>query len=77
MYRGAIQLTFLSDFFIRGGISRDLTNGEEKITGLGISWVQPRLTFDFAFEDIESQKDGLNQDLRNFRQGALSMSYRF
>lgn len=77
LYRGAIQLTFLSDFFIRGGISRDLTNGEERITGLGLSWVQPRLTFDFAFEDIESSPQGSTEAARNFRQGALSMSYRF
>jgi hypothetical protein len=76
LYRGALQLTFLSDFFIRGGISRDLTNGEERITGLGISWVQPRLTFDFAFEDIESSPEG-STETTQFRQGALSMSYRF
>lgn len=77
LYRGALQLTFLSDFFVRVGTSRDLTNGEERITGLGMSWVQPKLTFDFAFEDIEKAPDSPAEQAANYRQAAFSISYRF
>lgn len=77
LYRGAFQLNLLSDFFVRAGTSRDLTDGEERITGLGMSWVQPKLTFDFAFEDIEKAPKEQNQQAANFRQAAFSISYRF
>lgn len=84
LYRGAIQLTFLSDFFLRAGVSRDRTRDyEERTSGLGLSWVQPKLTFDLAFQDIEKlypinsdNEDFLNQP-DTLREASFSISYRF
>lgn len=71
LYRLGAQVKFLNDFYLRGGFSRDQTlSVNEKKSGLGVTWVQPKLSFNLAYQDIE-QGTELNKEV------SLSMSYRF
>lgn len=52
LYRGGIQLKVLNDFFIRFGAFND-KGRQEKGNGYGISWIQPRLAFEFAMKNTK------------------------
>lgn len=52
IYRGGIQLKVLDDFFIRFGAFND-KGRQEKGNGYGISWIQPRLAFEFAMKNTK------------------------
>lgn len=51
LYRGALQVRVLNDFYIRFGTFRDKQR-EEKGSGMGLSWIQPRLAFEFALKNV-------------------------
>ena len=73
-YQLALQIQFLSSCFLRGGISQGKarqSDQDEKKVGLGASWVQPKLTLDGAFQDVEVES------APPFREMAFSISYRF
>ncbi|MGB0453630.1 MAG: hypothetical protein ACPGJV_07930 [Bacteriovoracaceae bacterium] len=78
LYRMALQIQFLSDFYLRGGFSRKRTSVEERTSGLGVSWVQPKLSFDLAYQNVETYSivDSSVQ-AQNLRSTSFSFSYRF
>ncbi len=47
LWRGALQINFFDDFFIRAGRFHD-GNLESKGTGWGVSWIGPKLGVEFA-----------------------------
>lgn len=47
VWRGALQINFFDDFFIRAGRFHD-NNLEAKGTGWGVSWIGPKLGVEFA-----------------------------
>jgi hypothetical protein len=51
--RGALQLLFLNDFFIRFGVFND-KGRNLKGDGMGISWVGPRMSLDFSIYNSKS-----------------------
>lgn len=76
-YRGAIQIRVLNDFFLRFGTARDKLK-EEKTNGLGISWVSPKLAFEFALKNIKQlESTTLNRDEFNIKETSFSVSMRF
>lgn len=70
-YRGAVQVQFWSNFFLRGGMAQRGGEVPEKRAGLGVSWVQPKLTFDLAHQDVERAA------MDPFREWSFAVSYRF
>ena len=54
LYRGGVQLKVLTDFFIRFGAFND-KGRQEKGNGYGISWIQPRLAFEFAMKNTKQE----------------------
>ena len=54
MYRGSVQIKVLNDFFIRFGAFNDKSLSE-KGNGFGLSWIQPRLAFEFAIKNTTQQ----------------------
>lgn len=76
-YRGAIQVMFFNDFFVRAGYFHDELRSETG-NGIGLSWIGPRLMFEFAVQNI--QKDvNIDDTLREqkLRESSFSLSYRF
>jgi hypothetical protein len=49
LYRGALQLKVLNDFFVRAGMFRD-KKLKERGNGAGIGWVTPKLVFEVAYQ---------------------------
>ncbi|MES2528334.1 MAG: hypothetical protein V4598_14705 [Bdellovibrionota bacterium] len=47
LWRGALQINFFEDFFLRAGRFQD-SNLESKGTGWGASWIGPKLGVEFA-----------------------------
>ena len=77
IYKGAIQLSLFSDFFLRGGVFRDKIR-HEKGNGFGGGWVSPRLVFDIAVKNTNPLSLSPNNKLRQKkREFSLSLSYRF
>ncbi len=75
--KGALQIRVLDDFFIRFGAFNDKMKNE-KGTGYGVAWVQPRLSFEFSLKDNKRNADttlGLGES--NAKETSLSASIRF
>jgi hypothetical protein len=70
IYKGALQVTVLNDVFLRVGTFTDKEKSE-KGTGMGLAWVQPRLSFAFA------QKNFTTNTERRIKESSLSLSLRF
>jgi hypothetical protein len=56
IYKGALQVTVLNDLFLRVGTFTDKEKSE-KGTGMGLAWVQPRLSFAFAIKNFTTVTD--------------------
>lgn len=70
LYRGAAQFKLLDNFYARVGYTRDLGK-EEKGTGVGLGWVQPRLVIEAALKNMETfANDEISET-------SISLSYRF
>lgn len=77
LYKGALQVKVLDDFFLRFGGFNDKARAE-KGSGLGLGWVQPRLSFEFAIKTTKRASDiGLNQTDSNFKETSFAASIRF
>jgi hypothetical protein len=70
IYKTAIQFKLLDDFYARFGYFRDLGNNE-KGTGAGLGWVQPRLVLEAALKNSQDEKGG------DISETSFSLSYRF
>ena len=72
-YKTAVQIKVFEDFYFRMGLFRDksvLENGN----GIGVGWVQPKLSIDFAMTTKKTNKDLLE---KLFKETSFSLSYRF
>lgn len=78
VYRGALQVMFFDDFFIRFGIFDD-NSRDETGTGVGLSWVGPKLSFDFAIQQIKRQftLTAPQKEESKIKETSISLSYRF
>jgi hypothetical protein len=77
IYKGSMQVKVLDDFYVRfGGFSDKIKN--ESGNGYGLAWVQPRLSFEFAYKNTESAADALlgTSEYRT-KETSLSASIRF
>jgi hypothetical protein len=77
IYKGALQVKVLDDFFLRfGGFSDKMRN--EKGNGYGLAWVQPKLSFEFAIKNTKRAKDiSLNQTETDIKETSFAGSFRF
>lgn len=77
LYRGGVQVRVLNDFFLRFGAFKDKSR-QEKGNGYGLAWVQPRLTFEFAFKNSKQDANlAINRDESKIRDLSFSASIRF
>jgi hypothetical protein len=77
LYRGAIQFKVLHDFFIRAGFFAD-DGLKENGSGAGISWVQPKLMFDFALKNTNVEENASKEiPSEKIKETSFSISYRF
>ncbi|MBF0361855.1 MAG: hypothetical protein HQK49_12630 [Oligoflexia bacterium] len=82
MYRGAIQVNFFSDLYLRAGFFSDKNLGEQG-NGVGVGWLSPRLMVEaamknteFKYTDEEMHSSSINKP-KDMREIAFSVSYRF
>ncbi len=76
-YRAAMQFRVLSDFFVRFGTGRD-EKKDEKNTGIGVSWLQPKLCIELSIQDRVKMKNSfLGQYNDKMRESSFSISYRW
>ena len=77
LYRAAMQFKIYNDFFLRFGAHDDKAI-KEKGTGVGIGWVQPKLSIDFALRNSERSEDALAATKeQKLKESSFSVSYRF
>lgn len=77
IYKGALQVKVLDDFYLRFGGFKDKLRAE-KGNGFGLSWIQPRLSFEFAMKNISKDKDlSINQNETKLKETSLAVSIRF
>ena len=77
MYKVAAQIKVFEDFFLRIGTNLD-NSQNEKITGVGIGWVQPKLSIDFAMKNTKSSNSTAeNLQPTDIKENSFSLSYRF
>jgi len=77
IYKGALQVKVLDDFYLRFGGFKDKMRAENG-NGFGLSWIQPRLSFEFAMKNTTRDKDLLiNQSETKFKETSLAVSIRF
>lgn len=75
--KAAAQIRLLSDFFARFGTFND-KGLQQKGSGVGIGWMQPRLNIEFALKNtdvLESSK--LQQTTEEIKESSFSLAYRF
>lgn len=70
IYKAAVQVTVLNDFYLRFGTFTDKEKNE-KGTGMGLAWIQPRLSFVFA------QKIFTTALALKIKETSLALSLRF
>jgi hypothetical protein len=77
IYKGAIQVKVLDDFYLRFGGFNDKLRAE-KGSGYGLAWAQPRMSFEFALKNTKRNKDiSLNQSETSFKETSFSGSIKF
>ena len=77
IYKGALQIKVLDDFFLRFGGFDDKMRAE-KGNGYGLAWVQPRMSFEFALKNTKRNANiSLNQSETSFKETSFSGSIRF
>ncbi|MBG08751.1 MAG: hypothetical protein CME68_08335 [Halobacteriovoraceae bacterium] len=77
IYKAAAQIKVFEDFFLRLGTNLD-DSKNEKTTGIGIGWVQPKLSIDFAMKNTESTNIiAENTQPTDIKENSFSLSYRF
>lgn len=77
LYKAALQIKVLDDFYLRFGGFNDKLR-EEKGSGYGLAWMQPRLSFEFALKNTKRAKNiSLSQSETNFKETSFSGSMKF
>lgn len=77
LLRAAAQFKVMTDFFIRVGSFND-KDKKERGSGVGASWVQPKLMVDFAIKNSKvDEVEKYNQVAENIKETSFSLSYRF
>ncbi len=77
IFKGALQVKILDDFFLRFGGFNDKSRAE-KGNGFGLAWVQPRLSFEFAIKNTTKAKDlALAIPETKFKETSFAASIRF
>jgi len=68
IYKTALQVRVLNDFYLRAGIFKD-NEYDESGSGFGISWIQPKLAIEFGLKNtITPNKD--------YKESSFSLSVR-
>lgn len=77
IYKGALQVKVLDDFFLRfGGFSDKIR--DEKGSGFGLAWIQPRLSLEFALKNTTRNLNlALNQNEAKLKETSIALSIRF
>ena len=66
-----------NDFYLRAGFFDDKIQ-QEKGSGFGIGWIQPKLTFNFAVKNYSTFESViLKQENEEIKESSFSVSYRF
>lgn len=77
VWRAASQLKVFDDFFLRFGTFND-KGRQEKGSGAGVGWLQPKLVIELAVKNSELlTSEVLNQEAEEIRETSFSLSYRF
>lgn len=77
LYKAALQFRILQDFFLRLGTYND-KGLSEKGNGIGVGWVQPKLSIEVALKNTKVDKnEELQQDSSKIKETSFSLSYRF
>jgi hypothetical protein len=71
VYKGAVQIKFFTEVYLRAGSFND-KGMEEKGTGVGLGWVQPRLAIEAALKNSKGFTSS-----KTARETSFSLSYRF
>jgi hypothetical protein len=71
LYRGAVQIMFFTDVYLRAGYFND-KGLEEKGTGVGLGWVQPKLALEAALKNSKGFSAA-----KTVKETSFSLSYRF
>lgn len=77
LWRAGSQIKLLDDFFLRFGTFND-KGKQEKGSGAGVGWMQPKLVIEFAIQNIDRLPSTvLNQTGEEIKETSFSLSYRF
>ncbi len=77
LWRAGSQLKVFDDFFLRFGAFND-KGRQEKGSGAGVGWLQPKLVIELAVKNSELlESELLNQTGEEIRETSFSLSYRF
>lgn len=77
LYRGALQVKVLDDFFLRFGGFNDKLRAESG-NGYGLAWIQPRLSFEVSLKNTKRSKDiGRALAETSFKETSFAASIRF
>jgi len=76
-YKVGAQFSLVKDLYLRIGTGED-KKIDQNNSGIGLSWVQPRLMLDFAFQRIRNgDVPQLAINSSNSKETCFSLSYRF
>ncbi len=77
VYRGGLQIAFYNDFFLRAGVFRD-KGFSERGNSVGVSWIQPRLSLEFAIKNTKVLTDSrTHQRSYDLKESSFGVGYRF
>ena len=77
LWRAALQIKIFKDFYVRAGTFDD-KGYAEKGNGVGISWIQPRLSFDIALKNTDRDYSvELSQQSEEIKEMVFSVGLRF
>ena len=79
LFRGAFQLNFFEDLFLRGGVFEDRAL-DEKGSGFGVAWVGPKLVFEVSFKstkDLGLKENRADERAFKMEETSLAISYFF
>ncbi len=73
LYKAAIQFKIFGDFYLRFGTYKNQKLFQSG-SGVGLSWLQPRLAIEFAMKDNNYEE---SLSLKSVKETSFSISYRF
>lgn len=77
LYRAAVQVKVMNDFYLRFGGFNDKIRAE-KGNGYGLAWIQPRLSLEAAMKNTKRAKDlSLGLTEKTIKETSLSVALRF